>query len=84
MLSRIGPAAQRRIDQLLAAAREARREPFAPLAIYLTPGHPDGDILFAYWENQLDTAGQEAVEKHARGCPHCLAALIEVGRLFTK
>jgi len=84
MLSRIGPAAQRRIDQLLAAARQARKETLAPPATHVMPPHLDGDLLFAYWEHTLDPESREAAEEHALGCESCLGWLLEVGRLFEK
>jgi hypothetical protein len=71
-------ALQRRIDQLLAAARDAHRDPSR------LPPHLDGELLFAYWESALDPASRDAVEEHALACEACLRWLLDVGRLFEK
>src|SRR5262245_3832853 len=80
--SRLAPV-QRRVEELLRAARQvspAPPPPPPPAALArrhpdLTPAvlseHPTGDQLFAYWEGQLDEPGRAAVEAHANCCPAC-------------
>ena len=71
-----GPATlPRSLDQLLALARRARCTLCVPL-------HIDGDRLFAYWENTLDSDARHEVEEQAHSSEECRRWLEEIGKMF--
>jgi hypothetical protein len=77
-----GPV-QKRIDELLHTARQARHDLIREDPPGLgPPPHLTGDQLFAYWENTLDERDRTTLEEHAACCDDCMHWLFEVGKLF--
>ncbi len=84
MMPIVGPATlPRSIARILATARRARGTFCVPPLTRIGSSTPiDGDRLFAYWENTLDTDARRAVEAEAESCEECRRWLEEVGKMF--